>query len=99
MRLGISVTSRMLPKDLRTLRRPLNVVAIPAPIFLSNVSEANFQRPDYQPSVLGKSAFRVSVISAATCALPRSGPTPVHQRSGREMGAAPRHRPLNRLTT
>src|SRR5215213_6997797 len=31
MRFGISVTSRMDPKDLRTLRRPLNVVAIPAP--------------------------------------------------------------------
>src|SRR5690606_24737396 len=44
------------PKDLRTLRRPLNVVAIPAPQFL-DVSEANVQRPDHQPTDLRKSAL------------------------------------------
>jgi hypothetical protein len=53
------VTSRMLPKDLRTLRRPLNVVAIPAPVFL-DVSEADVQRPDYQPSGIRTSALLLS---------------------------------------
>src|SRR5690554_3438389 len=43
----------MEPKDLRTLRRPLNVVAMKAPVSLRFVSEADIQRADYQPSDLG----------------------------------------------
>jgi hypothetical protein len=65
MRFGISVTSRIEPKFLRTLRRPLNVVVVlmPAPDRCSRdcgpldpVPEgfrAPVQNADHQPSALG----------------------------------------------
>src|SRR5690606_22237656 len=51
----------MEPKDLRTLRRPLNVVAMKAPVSIAIVSEADIQRSDYQPSGLGIYARKFSL--------------------------------------
>jgi hypothetical protein len=40
------------------LRRPLNVVAMKAPVSLRFVSEADIQRSDNQPAELGICALR-----------------------------------------
>jgi hypothetical protein len=68
----------------------LNVVAIPAPVSL-DVSEADVQRPDYQPSGIRTSALLCSsgpgewegaLVNNATCSGGTTlGPSPLHLNS------------------
>ena len=60
IRFGISVTSRMLPKDFRIFRRPLNVVAIPAPIFLSMSRKQMSKAPTISRRTSGNLPFVLS---------------------------------------
>src|SRR6185437_1678702 len=113
MRLGISVTSRMLPKDLRTLRRPLNVVAIPALTFLSMSRRQISKDPTISRRNSGNlpsqmdCASEVGVNPAMArfdAMLPLTVSAPALCRvggrplqRGREMGAAPLAPPLKLL--